>query len=78
MPWSKSYSGSLSSPIYGIKNKASALVLFCKIRPNIRKTIPVALMHLELFEALGGMPVTTMVDMGSETGEVDVMSHILR
>jgi hypothetical protein len=41
-------------PIYGIRDKESGLLLFMQIRPNIRRTLPVALMYLELIEELGG------------------------
>ncbi|KAK4698501.1 hypothetical protein P7C70_g7774, partial [Phenoliferia sp. Uapishka_3] len=65
-------------PIYGMREKQTGKILWLQIHPNVRKTLPVALMHLDLINQLGGMPVCTVLDRGSETSEVGVLTSILR
>ncbi|KIJ36436.1 hypothetical protein M422DRAFT_179437 [Sphaerobolus stellatus SS14] len=65
-------------PIWGIRDVWTGVWLGLWVLPNNRLKIVIGYIYLLLIEKLGGMPVQTTTDCGSETGRVFGIAYALR
>ncbi|KAF8573556.1 hypothetical protein K439DRAFT_1649981 [Ramaria rubella] len=68
----------LGFPIWGIRDVWSGKWLGLWVVPNNRLKVVVAYLYLILIESLGGMPIQTTTDCGSETGRIYALVNALR
>ncbi|KAF8329718.1 uncharacterized protein EI90DRAFT_3061677 [Cantharellus anzutake] len=64
--------------IYGIRDVATGKWLKLKLLPDNRLKEAIAYVYLELIEEIGGMPVQSTTDHGSETTLMCAYAHALR
>ncbi|KAH9884127.1 hypothetical protein C8Q73DRAFT_749482 [Cubamyces lactineus] len=69
---------SIGFPIWGIRDVWSGKWLGLWVVPNNRLKVVVAYLYLSLVRELGGMPVQTTTDRGSETSSVYAFASALR
>ncbi|KAI0367996.1 hypothetical protein BV20DRAFT_949050 [Pilatotrama ljubarskyi] len=69
---------SIGFPVWGIRDVWSGRWLGLWVVPNNRLKVTVAYLYLSLLHRLGGMPVQTTTDCGSETGAVYGFANMLR
>lgn len=69
---------SIGWPIYGVRDKYSGKWLLLKVLPNNRLARAIGYVYLQLIHKVGGMPIQTTTDCGSETGDVYGLTNALR
>ncbi|KAJ7156233.1 hypothetical protein C8R46DRAFT_429357 [Mycena filopes] len=70
--------GDIGLPIYGWKDKWTAYLLKLNVVPESRTNAAIAHLYLDFIEELGGIPIQTTTDKGSETGWLYALQTALR
>ncbi|KIJ42543.1 hypothetical protein M422DRAFT_254322 [Sphaerobolus stellatus SS14] len=65
-------------PIWGIRDVWSGVWLGLWVLPNNRLKVAIGYLYLSLIRELGGMPIQTTTDRGSETGRIFGIAEALR
>ncbi|KAJ7512411.1 hypothetical protein B0H11DRAFT_1698749 [Mycena galericulata] len=70
--------GDIGLPIYSYKDKWTANVLKLTVVPDCRTNAAVGHLHLDFLEEIGGIPMQTTTDKGSEIGWLCAIQTALR